>query len=234
MSRIGSCVLGVDEAGHILRAVVWVQRGTQLFAAKSAATYPKRRDKMVQSWRSGAFLAANLLGAAALAQPVSFSTTESGVFDETTVFGSSTLVDALTVTEVDLGPTTLTLDSSLLVATQSDPGSPLSGTFFLYGKQPTDFLEFQFSGATEASIGQGTWLTAKSNLVGSGGALGQYVSGSGDLAVFLLPTASSGTEITGTSSVMFGGGVSPAPEPASTAAMVIGLVGVLARRRRNR
>src|SRR5579863_1799681 len=94
--------------------------------------------------RTCGFAAVALLSAGALAQQASFSTTETGVYNETTVLGSSTIVDGLTVTSASIDPTPqLAFDSALLIAMQASPSSPVTGDFYLYGPVPTDYLEFQ-------------------------------------------------------------------------------------------
>jgi hypothetical protein len=189
---------------------------------------------MSRKIRTCGLLAATMLSAVACAQSVSFSVTENGVYNETTVLGSSTIIDGLTVASPD--PPPLVLDSAALVAMQPSPASPISGDYFLYGALPTDFLEFQFTDGVSIQEGPQTWLTAQATLVASGGAMAKYASGSGELAGTFMPTSVVGNETTGSSSMLFAGALepSPAPEPMSLAALGVGLIGLFTRRRRMR
>lgn len=183
----------------------------------------------------GGLMVVALLGSAGSAFADSFSTTEQGVWNQTLVGTSATTIDALTVTSTNPDPPTLVFDSALLVASTPGPASMTTADYTLYGATASDYLEFQLTGAF-SSLGQAgnLWFSGTGTLIGSGGSFANYVTGNGTLAATFLPTATIGNSTTGVSSGLFYADVnpSPAPEPASFAALGIAGIGLLRRRRR--
>lgn len=182
---------------------------------------------------SGGASIAALLCLAASAHATGFATTESGVWNQTTMGGMTDTLDAMTVTGISSNPPGLTFDTALLLLAGPGGGGVASGDLTLYGGTVNDFLEFQVAdGADTLGTNGESLMSANATLVASGGAFAQYTSGSGRLIAELFTTGSAGGMMTGVSSSAFAGNLNPAPEPLSFAALGMGVVGLCARRRR--
>lgn len=177
-------------------------------------------------------VAIGILSVALAANATDFSTTETGFWSYGSFGGTSSLVDSFGVVSNTTPADGPTFDSGLIQLSETGANAPITGSLYLYGNTTSDYLEFALTGEIVSSNATSAWVIAPGTLTASGGAFSAYTTGSGGLSAQYTVLTNANGVLTGSSSSTFNADVSPAPEPASIAALGIGLVGLRRLRRR--
>jgi hypothetical protein len=182
---------------------------------------------MISRFTAKGFAGLSLLGAVAFSQADTFSVVEAGTWAPSGLNVASSFTTSMTIAS-SISPSGVTGGTiSLTEAAPPTPGGvAANGTLTMFGPTAADTLVFNFSGTVYS--GATLSLAASSALTTSSGVYSGYHFGTGNLA-FQFLTIPGASYAVGTVSA----DVEPTPEPLSLAALGLGLVGFIARKRRS-